>query len=430
MKDSDKIIITTESNEMLPLEKFAFLQKELGNIRDDFSENKYILEAAKVLKAGGLRSTIGSYWNAVIDDLRKKVIHRSIDLFNKEMSLKKTIKSYEDFQDHVTDFSLIDGAYKIGVLSWEGKKLLHQARETRNIFDGHPDSSDPTLFKVFNMIADCNKYVLSQESPPSIIDTNEYILNMDKTSFNRNNIAVAQAFSDLPAIYKTELINKLFTIYLNDSTSTILRGNIEFSLPILWDVLPKEDRKLIGQRFDKELVKGDKIIIEKSIDFMSLIDGMRYTAGASRNIIFEPAITQLENNLDNWTEEQKAVSYLKRIGSIIPSNLIERYVSALTLTYLGYGNYHSWAAAATITSIFKKFDNSSIEAFRKVIETNITLKGRIQNATKLTRLRSLGTILQNETTPRNDLKEFLEFLTDTKRTSEFYSSIKGKKKKK
>ena len=114
-------------------------------------------EAKKVLAAGGLRSTIGCYWNAVVDDLRRKIIHTSIDLFNKEYEQKREIKTYEDFQNYVIDIDLIEGAYKIGAIGWEAKKLLQQARETRNIFDGHPESSDPTYFKVFDMISDCNR---------------------------------------------------------------------------------------------------------------------------------------------------------------------------------------------------------------------------------------------------------------------------------
>ena len=203
----------------------------MTNVREDFVDNKYVREAIKVLAAGGLRSTIGSYWNAVVDDLRRKIMHRSIDLFNKEINPKKEIKTYEDFQNHLTDFELIDGAYKIGVLSWEAHKLLHQARETRNIFDGHPDSSDPTLFKVFNMIADCNRYVLSQDYPLTVIDVNQYILTMDTDTFNKNEIAVEQAFTDLPEIYKSEMTNRLFTLYIADNASTRLKSNIEFSYP-------------------------------------------------------------------------------------------------------------------------------------------------------------------------------------------------------
>ena len=82
---------------VIPADKLEYLQKELTNIREDFADNKYIKEAITVLAAGGLRSTIGSYWNAVVDDLRRKVMHRSLDLFNKEVNPKREIKSYEDF---------------------------------------------------------------------------------------------------------------------------------------------------------------------------------------------------------------------------------------------------------------------------------------------------------------------------------------------
>ena len=125
----------TKAEITIPQDKLEYLQKELTNVRDDFANNKYVREAITVLAAGGLRSTIGSYWNAVIDDLRRKIIHRSLDLFNKEVNPKRKIETYEDFQNHITDFELIDGAYKIGVIGWEAQKLLHQARETRNIFD-------------------------------------------------------------------------------------------------------------------------------------------------------------------------------------------------------------------------------------------------------------------------------------------------------
>jgi len=415
------------AEEMLPVEKLTYLQKELGNIRDEYAQNKYIQEALTVLNAGGLRSAIGSYWNAVIDDIRRKILQRSIDLFNKEINPPKLVKTYEDFQNHITDHDLIEGAYKIGVLSWEGRKLIQQARETRNIFDGHPDSSDPTLIKVFNLISDCNKYVLSQENPAPIIDTNNYILNMDGIAFHKNDLAIAQAFSDLPQIYKNELINKFFSLYLQDNISTILRSNIEFSLPILWNVLAKESRQQIGGRFDKEMVGGNQDRVDKAVDFMSIVDGLKYVASASRNIIFEPAIKYLEVNLDNWHTEGDAVNKLSRIGSVIPTDLIPRYVAALTLTYVGVGSYFSWAASPQVASLFKKFDRTSIEAFVNTIKTNDILRNRISNSTKLDRLRDLATILLNESTPVKDLNDYLELVVDRQRTGEFYKTLERKK---
>lgn len=422
----------TKAEITIPQDKLEYLQKELTNVRDDFSNNKYIKEAITVLAVGGLRSTIGSYWNAVIDDLRKKVIHRSLDLFNKEVNPKKEVKTYEDFQNFITDFELIEGAFKIGVIGWEAQKLLHQARETRNIFDGHPDSSDPTLFKVFNMISDCNRYVLSQDYPLTIIDVNQYILIMDTDTYNRNEIAIEQAFTDLPEIYKHEMSNRLFTLYVGDNASTRLKANIEFSYPILWKVVSKEIRQQIGKRYDKLIIEGNGGVIENATGLLTILDGMRYVSSASRRILYEPLIGELENSLDNWTEEGRIVRHLQRLGSNIPSDLIERFVTAITLTYVGYrgGSYqsartafYSNSAAPRISDMFEKFDNTSAEAFVETIKSNETLLQRIRYVGQLNRLQTLGNILLNKPEIRDDTREFLELLVDSTKTSEFFKAL-------
>lgn len=420
----------TTAEIVLPAEKLEYLQRELTNVREELIDNKYISEARTVLQAGGLRSAIGCYWNAVSDDLRRKVMHRSLDLFNKEMN--KTVNTYEDFQNHVTDNDLIEGAYKIGALSWEAKKIMHQARETRNIFDGHPDSSDPSLFKVLNMIADCNRYVLSQEYPIPIINVNDYIIKMDTDTYDKHDLAVEQAFVDLPEIYKGEMCNKLFTYYVGDTISTRFRANIEFSYPILWRVTPKEIRQQIGQRFDKMYLAGDAPQNEKGVELLTIIDGLKYLTTTTRKLIYEPKIKFLEEHLDDWSEEASAVRDLEAFGSVVPDEYVERLVTALTLTYVGYKGssylhsrtaFYSNAAAPKISRMFEKFDNKSAEEFVKTIKNNTTLKSRIGGAAQLKRLRTLGDILLNKPEIKGDTKTFLELLVDETKTKEFYYEI-------
>ena len=423
-------IIKKTTEMILPAERVEDLQKELTNVREELIGNKYIEEARKVLMAGGLRSAIGCYWNAVSDDLRRKIMHRSLDLFNKEMN--KSAKTYEDFQNNITDYDLIEGVYKIGVLSWEAKKVIHQARENRNIFDGHPDSSEPNLFKVLNMISDCNKYVLSQEFPIPIINVNDYIVKMDTDTYDKYELAVEQAFIDLPEVYKKEMCNKLFTYYIGDTISTRFRSNIELSFPILWKVTPKEIRQQIGQSFDKIYLEGDAMKNDKGVNLFSLIDGLRYLSKTTRKLIYEPQIQHLEDNLDNWEEEAVSVKKLDKFGSVVPDEYIERLVAALTLTYTGYKgsshksnrtSFYSDAAAPKISRMFEKFDNKSAEAFVKTIKTNSKLKSRINNVAQLNRLITLGNILLNKPEITGDSKIFLELLVDENRTKDFYSEI-------
>lgn len=414
----------------MPAEKLEYLQRELTNVRDELNENKYINEARIVLQAGGLRSAIGCYWNAVSDDLRRKVMHRSLDLFNKEMT--KSVKTYEDFQNHVTDNDLIEGAYKIGVLSWEEKKIMHQARETRNIFDGHPDSSDPSLFKVLNMIVDCNRYVLSQDFPIPIINVNDFIVKMDTDIYDKHELAVEQAFIDLPEIYKNEMSNKLYTYYVGDTISTRFRANLEFSFPVLWRVYPREIRQQLGQRFDKMYLEGDSSKNEKGIELFKIIDGLKYLSTTTRKLIYEPTIKNLEDHLDDWDEEEKAVKELVSFGSVVPDDYVSRLVTALTLTFVGYKGisyrygrteFFSNAAAPRITRMVEKFDNKSAEEFVNAIKVNSTLKSRIRTVAQLRRLRTLGDILLNKPEIKEETKIFLELLVDESKTKDIFYEI-------
>ena len=148
-----------EDNELIVVDENKKFMDIIENVREDIRDNPYIEETMRVLSVEGYRSAIGCFWNAVVDDLRNKILYRSINLFNKEMKPRKEIKTYEDFQDNVNDEMLLDGAYKIGIIGWEAHKVLKQAKETRNIFDGHPRSSNPTAIKALSLIEDCIKYV-------------------------------------------------------------------------------------------------------------------------------------------------------------------------------------------------------------------------------------------------------------------------------
>jgi hypothetical protein len=416
-------------------EELAPFMKALQGVRQEFLSNTYIHETLKVLPAGGYRSAIGSYWNAVVDDLRRKILHRSIDLFNKEMKKAPPVKTYEDFQDHVTDHELIEGAYKIGVLDWEARKVMHHARETRHIFDGHPHSSEPSLIKVLDLINDCNKYVLSEEYPPAIIEISDYIKVMETPNYHQNAIAIAQAFTDLPAIYKSELANRFYTIYTHSSSPTTLRANVEVAAPLLWEVLSNDEKKQVAARFDKDVLSGDGFKVENGTQFLGRVDGLKYVSTASRKIIIEPLIKELEAQVDVWAKEEAAVRELQRFASNVPADLLPRYVAALTRAYVGYKGssaqfsrttFYADAAAPIIAKLFEVFDDNSARAFVEAIREHDLLRQRIKGAGQRQRLRNLGNIILIRPGLPEDVKSVLELLADEAKTDEFFGAIKLK----
>lgn len=417
-----------EPSEIRPL-----FERALANVRDEVADNPYIVEALRVLPVGGYRSAIGSFWNAVVDDLRNKIIHRSLDMFNTATGINPAARTYEDFQNRVNDDQLIEGAYKIGVIGWEASKVLKHAKETRHIFDGHPKSSDPSVLKVLVMMEDCVKYVLNEPYPVQIVDISDYISNMDSQSFDRNEVSAANALTELPDVYKNELINRLFTAYVDPRASSLLRSNIEFVAPILWGVLPKDIKHQVVRRVDQEIPKGDAARTKYAFDIVSLVGANSYLSVTAREYMLKPLIERLKANLDAWKIENECVTSLQPYAAQIPPSLVDDFVWALTQTYVGKTGYsHQFSrtdfyantAAVHIPAMFATFDDTAADAFVKCIRENTTLRRRIETPAKLDRLRSLGNIVLERVSAKHSSRKLLTALVDKTREPEFTKMLK------
>lgn len=432
MNEKTEIVVRGQAEIILTIKQMDTYKECLRHVREEIKDNPYIAEAIKVLPVGGFRSAIGSFWNAVVDDLRNKITFRSLSLFNKEIKMGREIKTYDDFQNYVNDDQLIDGAYRIGVIGWEANKVLKHAKETRHIFDGHPYSSNPSPIKVLAMMEDCIKYVLSQEYPTQIIDIDDYINILGTIDFDRNEYSVANALSDLPEIYKSELTNRLYTSYIHLDCSSILRSNIEFIAPILWRLLPKQVMIQVSRRIDQEIIKGNAVITRFAFSFIDVVGGTKYVSLKAKTYLVKPLIDRLNDSLDEWSIENECVKELEGYAGYIPDELIDDYVNSLTQTYVGHigssanfsrKDFYADGASLRIPKMFGKFDDSSAEAFINVIKNNKTLRSRINYSVKMRRLRSLGNIVLERVSERFQDRPLLELLVDETKEKKFFSML-------
>ena len=424
-----ELIVKKTDTDIVPL-----IQRAVLNVREDLKDSPYILEALKVLPVQGYRSAIGAFWNAVVDDLRNKIIFRSVELFNKEVNVGRTVKTYDDFQNYVNDDQLIEGAYKIGVIGWEAYKILKHSKESRHIFYGHPKSSEPSLVKVLSVIDDCIKYVLNEEYPSKIIDIDEYIDILKSDTFDRNTISIENALGDLPETYKNILINKLFTIYIHPESSSILTSNIEFVSPLLWDFLPKLIKVQVTRRIDEIISKGNFLVTDKAFNFVHVVGGMIYLSHNARKYKTAPLIEKLKANTDNWDVENQCVRELSSFSSVIPEDKIDDYVWSLTHTYVGYiggsarfsrTDFYADLAAGYIPKMFQAFNDRMASAFIKTIRDSSLLRSRIKSPSKIKRLRNLAVIVDEKVSTTFEYKDFLLMLADESREEEFFKELKG-----
>ncbi|WP_114327317.1 hypothetical protein [Candidatus Colwellia aromaticivorans] len=431
MSQNQITVLAPDGNtEIVPI-----MERVLMSVREELRDDPYIIEAVKVLQVGGYRSSIGSFWNAVVDDLRNKIIFRSVSLFNKSVELGRKVESYEDFQNFVNDDQLIDGAYQIGVIGWEASKVLKHSKETRHIFSGHPKSSDPSIIKVLAMMDDCIKYVLNTEYPAQIIDVNEYVSTLAEETFDRNVISIESALGDLPEIYKKELSNRLYSSYIHPQSTSVLRSNIEFVAPILWRVLPKSIKLQVARRVDQEIQKGNSEITQSAFSFIELVKNQGYLSVVSRRYQTEPLVKELTKSFDDFPNENMSVKALVPYASLIPEGLMAEYVLSLTKTYIGrMGSSARWnrtdffadGAAMYIPDMFKSFDDHAANYFIEGIKQNELLNHRIRSPAKLRRLRVLGNIVLEKVSEAFQDKRFLQALSDEKKEEEFFDLVRNK----
>jgi hypothetical protein len=424
--------LTTQTGDLAKNDSVDQFKKICSLIREDMRDNPYIKETLRVLPVGGYRSAIGSFWNAVVDDLRNKIIFRSLALFNKEMKPSRQINKYEDFQDVVNDQTLIDGAFKIGVIDWEAHKLLTQAKETRHIFDGHPRSSDPDLLKVLSMMSDCIKYVLGKEYPSRIIDINQYINVMGEDDYDRNEYTVKETMEELPDIYKSEFANKLFNEYINENCSSIFRSNIEFVAPLLLEALPEDTMRQISKRLDQEISNGNATATEYAFAFFNTVGAKKYLSTRAKKHLLGPIIKLLSESLGKWGTEDRCVGELSKYAGYIPRELLPEYVNAITQTYVGYighssqyarTDFYADGASQKIPAMFEKFDDESAKAFVETLKTNQDLRRRINDDVKLARLRKLGEIVSRHISENFEEAEIVQTLIDKSKESDFFALI-------
>lgn len=429
--NSDTKFLTTDSSDVVEL-----FERSIFNIREDMRNNPYIIEALKVLQVQGYRSAIGCIWNAVIDDLRNKVIARSLDLFNETQTLRREIKTYEDFQDHVNDDELLEGAYLIGVISWEGRKVLKHAKETRHIFDGHPRSSDPSALKVLAMLDDCIRYVLAIDYPHQIINIDEYISMMSETGFDRNIVSIETALLELPEVYKNQLAHRFYITYIGNETSSTLKSNIAFVAPILWKGLTKGVKIEISRKVDREIAQADKEMTNMAFEFIRLVGSEQYLSTVARKYIIQPVVERLNDHRFNFSVEDDCISELEPYASFIPDELMELYVSSIVTTYVGtMGNSSRYVrtdwfanqAALKIPSMVEQFDDKMAGVFIDFVQTSKVLAREISHPVKLRRLRNLAIIISGRISTHFPDIDFLEILVDEKKEEEFYKALRIEK---
>lgn len=385
---------------------FIKFKDSLSKIRDELKDDQYLIEARQTYQMGCYRSAILNYWNATVSDLRIKVMTRNIELFNRKTSSK--VKIIEDFQ-MISDEKLIQGALDLEIIDQEGDKMLRQIKEIRNLYSGHPGNSYPSLANVIFVFDTCNKYVLSKDPLPHLIDLDEFLVTLKENNFNQNKESINGLLYSQDIKFKNKLVHNIFTLYTSKDITEIHRTNIEFIIPLLWGSLDEKNKSDFIIRVNKTIHNPNKIITEWAFSFIIKANANDYLSDYALSYKIDPLVTSLKTKLKNnsykFHEVDDIIIKLKPYAAVIPKKLYSDYISSLIHTYVGYiGTSNTFAridfyadkAVTIIPEMIDKFNQEMATEFNHIHSSCKKLQNVITNKTKAERLQNLEKILKEK----------------------------------
>ena len=121
-------------------------------------------------------------------------------------------------------------------------------------------------------------------------------------------------------------------------------------------------------------------------------------------------------------------------AAYVPTEVLPRYVSALTHTYVGHvggsahysrTDFYANKAAIYIPTLFQRFDDAAASSFVECIGSSEILSRRIHHPAKLRRLRSFGNIVLERVSESFSHRPILEALVNEDTEKEFFR-LRGK----
>ncbi|MGB0663140.1 MAG: hypothetical protein ACPGMR_05065 [Pontibacterium sp.] len=196
--------------------------------------------------ASQFKGSLQGLWDLVCDDLRAKVVGRSLNYFSdclhQATYASKPLRCFEDLETSISEEQLIVGAYFSGVIGWEAQRLLRNLeREVRDAPFSHKTQSP--LPQRFHRVCEQGVDALRAAAAPApLIEVEEYVGALSSPRFHRNMARVDAELADMPSHYLSLIAHKLYGLYIKASSSRTLRANIDCVAPILWGLLRQSVR--------------------------------------------------------------------------------------------------------------------------------------------------------------------------------------------
>jgi hypothetical protein len=320
-------------------------QYDLTTIDDD--ERSMITEAADLNEKYPNHAII-DLWDASVHNLRKRVEIYSIEMFLSALNLQNTEYNKDgttipERWRKIKDSSLIEGAYKLRLISEKTYTLLNAINNVRNNHSAAHETFDPvTSQEVICFAGLLFADLFEKPMPANVYIPKEVFEKLKNQQTETQLMAIAQTI----ASFDPQSISNLYGF----AKSSIINGekpifqNISFLFPTLWQKFSDVERRDFGHTFASFFVDGeaDQSKDKKAKERMfSLIVDVKGFADVPEQVMFGVyrnrinALSSAKDSMYGWGAEDAAAEELVRLGPNIPPACFDLFFSEYLRVYCG-----------------------------------------------------------------------------------------------
>ena len=378
-------------------------------------QSHYIAKFVAAVASWLFDAALNYLWNETINDLREKIANYNIkyffDILDISESRRRDLRDSSDL-DKITDDELIRWAKWIELITELGYRELDNIRYMRNWASAaHPNNAELSAMKLLSYLETCLKEVIALETPRVAVQINKLFFDIKNQSIPIETIVpCANSLNELNQKQYTNLVNGLFGIYIDTTSSIEAIENINILMPYLKSRISDDLKWELWIKYANFKVNSFSHEEKKAKDFLKITDSLAFIPDNLRIIEIQVALDNLVNAHNSYWNFYSEPIFARQLKSIVwdigvPNNIWKDYVYKLVYVFLTNWNWFARNADSTYRELLRNL-NKSLATFAITAYKKDEVSSKLRYAICQSRYMELLDIIEPKITDEN-VKTFI-----------------------
>lgn len=332
-------------------------------------------------------------WKKAIVKLKETISTLGMKFIG-EMLGRTDIDEFSTIDTALTDYTTIQLAEQLGVISTTAALKLRQANELITHYFSKEASEEIDNVSAVQIIKSSVQYILGEADISIAIEFSQFRERLLNETLSLKDPQVEQLVNS-PLFYLRTVMSILLASVKNDKGAKLEHSlaNLNLLIEGIWANLGENDKWNLGTAYRDVTAAGNTIASAGLKNALLKVGGFDFVPENLRSVTFKKAaaaVIETHFEFNNFHNEPSVVRKLASLGSTIPSPALIDCFQAYLAVYLGNG-YGVSHVAAQIAE--EKLSEISKERwyyyFEKVIQDDDVVLPKIYGATRIGRFKNL-----------------------------------------